>query len=636
MLEKIKELESRIIELQQRLEENDYNTRKIIQLGMGKNSQLPFQSRLIYGIKLCLCVETKDPLGENRVRFFHPTFHDNDTPVAQLPWAKPIASLGGFDDCGNNWTPPAGSIIAVIFENGDRYLPYYLGTVWTRTKGLEGRYWGRSVPEYDRYHKGTRTGYLVGRDDDFQNLPPWNTESYNNFDFDTERDFDNDPEARKRVTIPNIYGIKTQQKHRLKMVDGNYDCNFRHKRMELVSGDGNGLIFKDDHLHPFGQWAHPDCGCGSGNDDLSQCTDENGQPLEQVDCVDDIDNQPKCANKYYKRKEECVMVNGPGTPQNNKIELPQSGYALFSRSGNMFIADDSVEEPTGMPGWERATKPFDYGCQNIFQGKMYIKSAHGQLIELNDNEEEPELRSDKNRILLKSTTGNRLELNDHTLSGDRAGEKRGIYLESSSKHILEMVDNGNEQVVPVRKEGATPTAKAKQAYVKLKSGYGLQILMRDDNSQEQTENQFIEIMAPQKDNPRGPHILRMQESSQNEGLIFLRTAGVFVALSTDDSIEMVGEEEYKPAMKLIVVKGTTVIDSEEIYYNTSQLAVIASKTYIILAAGEDCEGQDGTLGPCLYPVIVAKEPWTCPLTSQIHFAAKSISDRVFATASPNN
>lgn len=631
MLDKIEQLEQKIKELENRLRETDYNTRKLVQSSIKKNWQVPAQSQAIFGIRLGLCVDTKDPLGEGRVRFFNPAMHERDAPITSLPWAKPIANFGGFDDSGNAWVPPAGSTVAVVFENGDRDSPFYMGTIWTRKKGDVPGYWGRPVPEYEKYHQGKRVGYLVGENDDTENLPPWNTESYNNFDFDSETDFENDPEAKKKITIPNIYGIKTPQKHRLKMVDGNYDCNHRHKRVELISSEGIGLIFKDDHLHPFGQWANPKCGCGGG--DISSCTDEQGNPIEKAECVTDIDNQPKCANKYYKRQEECVMVNGPGTPQNNKIRLPQSGFAFFSKSGNMFLADDSVLEPTGKPGWERATKPFDYGCKDTFKGKMFIQSAHGQLIELSDDESDPTVRSDKNRILLKSTTGNRLELNDHTLSGNRAGDKRGVFLESSSTHLLEMVDNGNEHQVPVRMEGGTPIPKSRQAYVRLKSGYGLQILLRDDSSQEATENQFIEIMAPQKDNPRGPHIFRMQERKDNEGLVFLRAAGIFVGMSTDDWVEQVGEDQYKPAFKLTAVKGTTVIDSELIYFNHSQLAVLFAESYIILAAGRDCPQPDGTLGPCIYPVIVAKDPKVCPFTGFVHWAEKSISDRVFASCS---
>lgn len=628
MIDRIEQLEAKIRSLEEKLRDTDYNSKKLVTSAIKKNWRVPAQSKALYGMKLCLCVDTKDPLSEGRIRFFHPAMHEKNAPVESLPWAKPVANMGGFDDCGNFWVPPAGSTVAIIFENGDRDAPYYVGTVWTRTKGKEGKYWGRPMPEYERYHQGKRTGYLVGRNDDLQNLPPNNTEFYNNFDFDSETDFENDPDAKKRITIPHGYVVaKSPQKHRLIFVDGNYDCNFRWKRLELVSGDGVGLIFKDDHLHPFGQWAHPDCGCGGG--DLSQCTDEDGNPIEQPECLDP-EGQPKCANKYFKRENECRSVQGPGTPQNNRVKLDQSGYAIYSRSGHIFVADDSVEQPTGKPGWDRS---WDYGCSNVFKGKMYLQSAHGHKFEMSDDESEPQIRSEENWIRWVTPTGNRIELNDHTQSSGIAGEKRGVHIESSSTHLLEMVDNENEQQVDKRKEGGQPAPKARKAYVRLKSGYGLQILMRDDSSQEQTDTQFIEIMAPQKDNDRGPHILRFQERRENEGLVFLRVGGVFVGMSTDDWVEVVGEEPYTPAHKLTAVKGSTIFDSEQYYFNHSQLAVMFAESYIILAAGRDCPNEQGGLGPCIYPVIVAKKPKVCPFTGFIHFAEDSISDRVFASAS---
>lgn len=169
--------------------------------------------------------------------------------------------------------------------------------------------------------------------------------------------------------------------------------------------------------------------------------------------------------------------------------------------------------------------------------------------------------------------------------------------------MLEMIDNENDQSVPTRKGGGVPVANSKKAYVKLKSGYGLQILMRDDSSQKATQQQFIEIMAPQKDNARGPHILRFQERVGTEGLVYLRVGGIYYKTTTKHSLELVGEENYKPAFKYTKVKGSTVIDSDEMYVNLSETAVIMAKKYALLGAGEDCEGEDGTLGPCWSPVL---------------------------------
>lgn len=619
MFNKIKALEGRIKSLEGQINRSSYNTKKIVKSVIKKNWNIPVQTKTIFGFRLCLCVDTKDPQGEGRIRFFHPAMSELDDQVSALPWAKPISSLGGFDDAGSFFVPPAGSMVAITFENGDVAAPYYMGTVWTRTKGKAGRYWGKAVPEYDKYHRGKRTGYLVGRDDDLQNLPPSNTEFYNNYDFDTEVDFENDPTAKKRITIPSGGIIKTPQKHRIKMYDGHYDCNNRWKRMEMVSGDGNGIIFKDDHLHPFGQWMNPQCGGDGG--DLSGCTDDEGNPIEKPECLDPS-NQPTSSNQYYKRHEECIMAD--------KIKLDQSGYAIFSRSGNLFIADDSVVEPTGKPGWERCMEPFNYGCQNIFQGKMFLQSAHGQLLELNDIEDAATVRGEKNRILLKSTTGNRIELNDHTTQGGVAGSKRGVTIESSSTHKLEMIDDENDQSVPIRKGGGIPVANSKKARVLLKSGYGLQFLMRDDNSQKSTQQQFIEIMAPQKDNARGPHILRFQERVGTEGLVYLRVGGIYYRTTTKHSLEMVGEEDYKPAFKYTKVKGSTVLDSDEMYVNLSDTAVIMAKKYALLGAGQDCVAEDGTLGPCWAPVLCVDKSGMVVMSDRV-FVSCNQGSPVFST-----
>jgi hypothetical protein len=86
--------------------------------------------------------------------------------------------------------------------------------------------------------------------DETQVFPPWNTENYNGLDIDSVSEFESDPEAKNKITYPHIYGWKTPQKHMIKMVDGNYKCNFRWQRLEIKSAQGNHLIFKDDRVHP--------------------------------------------------------------------------------------------------------------------------------------------------------------------------------------------------------------------------------------------------------------------------------------------------------------------------------------------------------------------------------------------------
>ena len=65
--------------------------------------------------------------------------------------------------------------------------------------------------------------------------------------------------------------------------------------------------------------------------------------------------------------------------------------------------------------------------------------------------------------------------------------------------------------------------------------------MRDASNQEKTENQFIRIIAPQKDNKvRGPHIFIMTEKPTGKGQVLLRTGGDFIQTCTDDSIDIAG------------------------------------------------------------------------------------------------
>ena len=80
----------------------------------------------------------------------------------------------------------------------------------------------------------------------------------------------------------------------LKMVDGNAKCNRRWKRMELQSGCGNWMIFKDDHLHYGGQWTNPLCPAGetsggSNSNEINPCSTHSGdKPL-----FTDIHGKPK-------------------------------------------------------------------------------------------------------------------------------------------------------------------------------------------------------------------------------------------------------------------------------------------------------------------------------------------------------
>lgn len=644
----------------------------------------------------CLCVETIDPYGANRVRFFHPRMHEPNTRILALPFARPISSMGGFDDSGLNWVPPAGSTLCIVFNNGNRSQAYYIGTTWHQDRGPNGSKFGYPIREWEAIWAGHRKGYLVGPNDESQVYPPWNTESYNSSDNSSINAFAQNSQEQQISTFPNIYGFKTPEKHMLKMVDGDPKCNRRWKRIELLSGCGNWMIFKDDHLHYGGQWSHPSCVPNSG-DPVSQCakykndrpflTNIKGEPIEKESlcrpdcsspkgqsCESIIGGHPSTpndpspvqtkynktntgTNPFFKHENECRPYKGPSTPQNNRCNLPQSGIQMLSISGHTWVMDDSVEEPRGKPEWERSTKPFDFGCNDKYLGVMWMKSATGHLFAMSDVEKEPKLRGEQNFIKLLTATGNKIELNDHTepekdcpgCPPNFAGEQRGIHLESTSNHVIKMIDHLNKQCGPCRSEGGTPINQATRAYIQIKSGYGTEMRFNDDFSQQETQQQWIQIFHPQcagdSDNNcnacpececRGPHIMRFQGRPKGEaGVIYLRAGGHSIRQTYDMDIVLVGDKECNPSDKFTYVTKKFITASEDVHFRyTGELHIFFAEKKILLMAGRDCPPEDGKkcCGPCLYSVIVSRCPVLCPLTGIVHWTEDAMSERVFASA----
>jgi hypothetical protein len=630
--DQIQTIDARLKTIEHRFSEMGYNMTSLVQSETKRRWKLPAQSETNFGLYTALCIDTIDPWKQNRVRFFNPLFHKPNSPIKALPFANAISAAGGFDDCGMNWVPPAGSTLCILFEHGSRSSPFYFGTTWHRDRGPDGQHiWGYNIDEYYQIHEGHRKGYLVGPNDGSQVFPPWNTENYNGLDIDSIADFENDPEAQRKITYPNIYGFKTPQKHMWKMVDGNYKCNHKDARLEVQSGGGGGyMIFKDDKLHENG-WGHPDCG-SSGPEIV--CTDKDGNPVEKTDCEGGNTNssiQRKASNPYFKQKGECRPIRGPGTPQGNKLALPQSGIQFLSGSGHTMIYDDSVEQPQGNPGWEAAEQPFSFGCNDKFTGKIKIISATGHSIELSDVEEDSQLRGENNYIRLLTASGNFLELNDHTVGQPNcpgsppnvAGERRGITLRSTSNHSFEMIDNTNEQASPCRREGGTPTPKAKKAFVRTRTGYGLEIMMADDNTQDEQDSQYIQIFAP-KDDDCGPHIMRFQIA--DPGYVFLRVGGNYICSTCMNHYTIVGDKEKHPSDKITMVSRNTVIDTEKFYVNIAEIHAFIAAEIILLMAGGDCKPKDwdGDLskcGACVWPVLCLSPKGV------------TISDRVYVSAS---
>lgn len=653
------------------------------------NGTVVEQSEMQFGLYTALCIETIDIWKQNRIRWFSPLFHEQKMTVAKLPWANAVSTLGGFDDCGATWIPPAGSTVCIMFENGNRAAPYYIGTTWHRNRGSDGHHnFGFNVEEYYRVWEGKRNGYLVGPDDGSQVFPPWNTENYNGFDLSSLVDFADNPEAQKLITYPNIFGFKTPEKHYIKMVDGDPKCNRKWKRFEIMSSCGNWIMMKDDHLHYAGQWAHPQCGVPDGEvscveDAATQSqqdklrgdfgvegleeqeantvdiTPKAGKKKEEIPCEGKKSNSkiigghpstgdPRTkyyksqvgANPFFKHRQECRPYKGPPTPQNPVCDLPQTGIQIMSISGHTMIFDDSVEEPSGEPSWDRE---FDFGCNDHYVGRIRIQSATGHLFEMSDIESPPgddgaKLRGKENYIKLLTATGNKIELNDHTESQkdcpgcppNIGGKERGIHLQSTSNHTIDMVDETVEQCAPCRMDGGIPIPKAKKAFVRIRTGYGLEMSYNDDNSQEKTEQQYIQIFCPQKDNEdRGPHIHRYQEAPSGPGLVFLRVGGNYIVSTYDNHITIVGDEEKNPSNLIEIVTRINLVYTKDVYVNvTDKLHLFYAKEVILLLAGQDCTPPPGCGGcggpdPCIGAVIVFDFCTGCV----------RISDRVFASTS---
>jgi len=623
-------LDARLKAVEDRFYEMGFDMKQVAQTEVKKRWKVQAQSETFFGVYTALCIDTLDIWKQGRVRFYSPLLNKPDTQVKQLEWAYPISSMGGFDDNGLNWVPPAGSTLLISFERGSRSTPYYHGTTWHRDRGPTGEHtWDYPIEEYYKIHEGHRKGYLVGPNDESQVFPPWNTESYNGFDLTSIKDLDDDSEASKKICYPHIYGFKTVEKHMLKMVDGNPKCNRRWKRLEIQSGCGNHLIFKDDHMHPTPQWANPSSGGGGGTGvELCPCTDASGQqPVEQTSC--DAGCKVKKANPYFKHANEMRPYNGPGTPQNNKCELPQTGIQFLSISGHTLWMDDSVEQPQGIPNWERSLQPFDFGCTNRFLGKTAWVSTTGHRIEMNDWEEPSKIRGyqDKkvgNWIQLLSACGNKIELNDHTTAGKLAGEHRGIHMQSTSNHTIDLCDWDNEQQSE-RKDGGVPTPQAKKAYVKIRSGYGMEIMMDDNATQKQeTQQQSLQIFCPQYTNPCGPHLMRFQErATPDNALVFLRVGGNYICSTCRHHYTVVGDEDKGlVANKITVVTKDYMEVTKGIYFNKARTHMFLADEMIYLLAGKDCPSMNsGDSGPCAFPILVYT-PWGI-----------TISDRVIASAS---
>ena len=620
------ELEERLLVLENKFADIQDSNRRTVQSEIKKKWITPVQQYVTNGIMRGVCLNTIDPWKKNRIQFFTPFFDKLNTPVDKLPWADPISAMGGFYDCGLVWVPPAGSIVMLVFENGDRDAAYYIGTVWGIKRSEKTGY---PNPEFEKIHEGHREGYIIGQPRQF--LPQWNTDNYQGFDVYSNQDLETEIDRQNKLSFPHIYGMKTPQKHGIKLDDGDYKCYHRWKRIEIQSSLGGWMCFKDDPLHPGGQWAHPECCSGGGGGD-APCSDEEGNPVEQPDCKNKKLNNSSCSNKYYKHKNECRPIKGPfanSSWQNNKCDLPQLGIQILSHAGGTVVFDDSVEEPNTIPEWESVLEDFNFGCTNKFTGKVYIQSQFGHIIKLNEIEDESAVRGEENGIEIVSAAGNYIKLNDHTIKDCTAGEKRGIRIGSTALHELIMADEGNQQCSPTRKEGGEPIAKATKAYVKLKSGYGIEIELNDSSDQSKTVNQFLRIHSPQKDNTeRGPHQFVMIETPEGPGQVVIRAGGDYVCSTYDNHITIIGDKEKNPANRISFTSDNSLEKTENDYINAAKNHLFLAKEKALILAGTDAfppaDSEDQNCVPTIYPVLCLTEKGI------------TISDRVFVSASPDS
>jgi len=73
-----------------------------------------------------------DPRREGRCKVRIPQLHNSEeeVPSSHLPWARPIAPMGGYHDGGSFYVPPVGATVWVMFEQGSAQYPLYIGAWW--------------------------------------------------------------------------------------------------------------------------------------------------------------------------------------------------------------------------------------------------------------------------------------------------------------------------------------------------------------------------------------------------------------------------------------------------------------------------------------------------------------------------
>lgn len=481
-----------------------------------------------FGLYTALVVDTVDVYKQNRVRFYNPLLHEPAVAIRSLPYAYPISSLGGFDDCGASWVPPAGSTIVLGFEGGNPDSPFYIGTTWIRDRGPDGaNYFTCPVPEYDEIYKDRRNGYLCGPNDGSQVLPPWNTESYNGYDITSITDITNDSDLLRGTTYPNIFGFKTPEKHMIKMVDGDPRCNRKWKRLEIMSGCGNWLIMKDDHLHYCGQWAHPACGTRyDANNPVkgdTSCTvgfanpapqsvfdPETGQltnddPEQWIIGEDTVDLNTVAANDFLGGQEDFTLGEKSELVDCRKSDKKKSNATIIGGAPDYQGVDVKNQQQGANPFFKQLSEcrpyrgpqtPQNNKC-DLPQTGIQLLSISGHTFVMDDSVKDPQGNmewprstkafdfgcSDKyvGRTYWKSATGHTIEMNDKEKldSSEKVRDQiNGIKLKSAVGNTIFLCDESNES----KCEEGTESRASKNQGIKLTSTSNHQIFMCDENN----------------------------------------------------------------------------------------------------------------------------------------------------------
>src|SRR5271167_4510756 len=114
MAEELKKIWKMLNRHEKRLQETNFDD--MFRRFFAKKLNLIQQMNAYKGIHLALCIDTRDPFKQNRVKYFSPVLHtplegsglgmvggtgpSQVTKISQLEWAWPVSSMGGFDDTG--------------------------------------------------------------------------------------------------------------------------------------------------------------------------------------------------------------------------------------------------------------------------------------------------------------------------------------------------------------------------------------------------------------------------------------------------------------------------------------------------------------------------------------------------------